>query len=305
MNPFQQIASTYYPDSTILSTWQLKGGASAQMNALELRHTDGNTQKVIVRQPNPHDLDENPDYLRNEFRLLKHLHTQGIRTQTPYFLDETRTFLPTPFMLLEYIEGEPDFNPRDLDGYIRQFAQQLARIHQIDPAHPDLAFLPNQSELVERLIDRAAHAEPTSIEGRIHDALQRTGNIAPVSPAFLHGDFWHGNFLWKNGQLQAVIDWEDAHIGNPLLDFAVCRLDWCLIFGREAMEAFTRYYQAETQINVRDLLYWDLMGALRAAPMVEEWSLMYPHFGRPDITRQIMRERHTLFVERIFQHLRH
>jgi aminoglycoside phosphotransferase (APT) family kinase protein len=301
MSNFYPHLHHHYPTSTILNIWSLKGGASAQMTAVELRHTDGSTQKVIVRQPNVADLAENPAYLNNEFRLLKHLQTQGIPVQTPYLLDETRTLLPTPYMIVQYIEGNPDFNPHDLDGYIRQFAHQLAQIHQLDPAHPDLAFLPTQTDLVERLVNRAAQADPTSLEGRIFAALQSFGEVPTTAPAFLHGDFWHGNLLWKDGHLQAVIDWEDAHIGNPLLDFAICRLDWTLIFGFEAMETFTRDYQDITALDVSHLAYWDLLGALRAAPMVEDWALMYPHFGRPDITRQTMRERHGLFVERVLK----
>jgi aminoglycoside phosphotransferase (APT) family kinase protein len=36
----------------------------------------------------------------------------------------------------------------------------------------------------------------------------------------LHGDFWPGNALWRDGALVAILDWEDAAIGDPLADVA-------------------------------------------------------------------------------------
>ncbi|MGT5522875.1 phosphotransferase family protein, partial [Escherichia coli] len=74
----------------------------------------------------------------------------------------------------------------------------------------------------------------------------------------LHGDFWPGNVLWKDGQLVAVIDWEDAQIGDPLADLGNSRLEILWASGSEAMHSFTRHYQAMTDIDFSNLPYWDL-----------------------------------------------
>ncbi len=58
----------------------------------------------------------------------------------------------------------------------------------------------------------------------------------------LHGDFWPGNTLWRMGRLTAVIDWEDAARGDPLADPGNGRLEVALLWGREAMQAFTDHY---------------------------------------------------------------
>ena len=62
----------------------------------------------------------------------------------------------------------------------------------------------------------------------------------------LHGDFWPGNILWRYGQLVAVIDWEDAALGDPLADVANSRLEILWAFGIDAMQSFTHYYQSLT-----------------------------------------------------------
>jgi aminoglycoside phosphotransferase (APT) family kinase protein len=36
----------------------------------------------------------------------------------------------------------------------------------------------------------------------------------------LHGDYWPGNVLWRDGRLVGVIGWEEAAFGDPLADLA-------------------------------------------------------------------------------------
>jgi aminoglycoside phosphotransferase (APT) family kinase protein len=59
----------------------------------------------------------------------------------------------------------------------------------------------------------------------------------------LHGDYWPGNVLWHDGKIVAVIDWEDARLGDPLIDLAMSRLDLVWICGIYAMHMFTEQYQ--------------------------------------------------------------
>ena len=55
----------------------------------------------------------------------------------------------------------------------------------------------------------------------------------------LHGDYWPGNVLWQDGRLVAVIDWEDASLGDPLADLATARVELLCRYGDDAMERFT------------------------------------------------------------------
>ena len=65
----------------------------------------------------------------------------------------------------------------------------------------------------------------------------------------LHGDFWPGNILWKDGQLVGIIDWENAAVGDPLADVANSRLEMLWAFGNDAMQSFTSQYQTVTTID--------------------------------------------------------
>lgn len=114
------------------------------------------------------------------------------------------------------------------------------------------------------------------------------------APVLLHGDFWPGNILWKNGQLAAVIDWEDAALGDPLADLAMSRLEILWAFGIDAMHRFTRQYQSMTTIDFTDLPYRDLCAALWTIPQISGWGL-------DEATERTMRERHRWFVARAFE----
>jgi aminoglycoside phosphotransferase (APT) family kinase protein len=105
----------------------------------------------------------------------------------------------------------------------------------------------------------------------------------------------------------AVIDWEDAALGDPLADFAISRFDVLCIFGREAMRSFTAQYRALMAIDYTDLPYWDLCAALRFVRMAGSdlagWAAFYPLFGRHDITEHTLREHYTFFVTQALEKL--
>jgi aminoglycoside phosphotransferase (APT) family kinase protein len=82
----------------------------------------------------------------------------------------------------------------------------------------------------------------------------------------LHGDFWPGNVLWEDGRLVAVLDWEDAAIGDPLADVANARLELLWAGGAEAKEEFTRRYRSLVPgVDLTDLPHWDRWAGLRLA----------------------------------------
>jgi thiamine kinase-like enzyme len=100
-----------------------------------------------------------------------------------------------------------------------------------------LSFLPKLDHLyTEKLKNRPVILDESLSEGRIRDMLESVWPLPRVNQAaLLHGDFWPGNILWKNGRLTAVIDWEDAALGDPVADFANSRLEILWAYGRKAM----------------------------------------------------------------------
>lgn len=122
----------------------------------------------------------------------------------------------------------------------RSCGRALARLHAIDPAtvptpdHPLPAFSPGSylDHLTDRL-DDLPDRHPT-----FRFAIDRLGDSLPSNapPAtVVHGDFRNGNLIVQNGELAAALDWELAHIGDPMEDLAwLCLRTWR--FGVDDLE---------------------------------------------------------------------
>jgi aminoglycoside phosphotransferase (APT) family kinase protein len=305
---FEQLVQKIAPQSRMLRTWPLKGGISAAMTALEIERPDGRTSRMIVRRPGDATLRRNPHAAQDEFKLLQLTHTLGLATQTPYYLDQSGEIFPTPYLVVEYIEGQPEFAPAHAADFTLQLATHLAKIHSVDRSRHDLSFLPEQAGGCAETFKPPATGATSLEQGRIREALTAAWPLARRNaPTLLHGDYWPGNLLWRGDTLVAVIDWEDATLGDPLIDFAISRLDILWIFGTDALNSFTDHYRSMMAIDYADLPYWDLCAALRLARLagadLAGWVAFFPPFGRHDITEQTLREHYRYFVGQALEKL--
>lgn len=282
----------------MLRTWELKGGVSAQVTALEIEQPDGLTKSMVVRLHGDADLKQNPHVAADEFRLLQILRSAGVAAPAPCYLDQSGEIFPRPYVVLEYVAGAREFAPATLPDYLLQLATHLSRIHAVDCSNLDLSFLPEQEKIYAgRLRERPAKVDEALSEGRIRDTLEAAWPLPQRNkPVLLHGDFWPGNILWKDGQLVAVIDWEDAQLGDPLADLANSRLEIVWAFGIEAMHSFTHDYASLTTIDFTDLPYWDLCAALRHASKSAEWATY-------EMDEETMRQGYSLFITQAFEKL--
>lgn len=290
-SPFHRILARFEPDSILLDAQPLTGGVSAQVTLLDVRRADGTTHQLIVRQHGERDRQANLDIAADEFKLLQTLHTADIPTARPYYLDTSNTIFPTPYLIIEYLQGRTIFEPTDLDSFLSQFAAYLARLHQLDITTRDLSFLPDQTNRCTAWL----HQPPAQLDTSIKEAYIRE-TLAHVWPppvhnsnVLLHGDFWPGNAIWREDRLVAMIDWEDAALGDPLWDLAVSRLDILWAFGIEAMHTYTRLYTGFNPIDLTALPHWDLCVALRPANQISQWAT-------DDAAAHRMRQRHHHFV---------
>ncbi|MCJ7623154.1 MAG: phosphotransferase [Anaerolineaceae bacterium] len=307
---FEQLVKEIAPQGRLVRTWQLKGGISAQMTGLEIEHL-GQKRRMIVRRPAAGVHKRNPHAAEDEFKLLHMTRSLGLVTPTPYHLDQSAKIFSTPYLVIEYVEGEPQFAPPDLDNFILQLAVQLARIHSADCSQLDLSFLPKQAKGFAKILgERPAKVDQSFDEGHLRDTLEAAWPFAQRNdPVLLHGDYWPGTILWQDDRLVAVIDWENAKLGDPLNDLAISRLDILWIFGVAAMNSFTQHYKSLIAIDYTDLPYWDLYAALRlvrlAGADLAAWVAFYPPYGRHDISEQTIREYYRFFINQAFEKLAH
>ncbi|GHO98042.1 hypothetical protein KSF_080900 [Reticulibacter mediterranei] len=292
---FVQIVQKFDPQSVLVRAWKLEGGVSAQVTALEIEQADGQTKKLLVRQHGEGDRTQNPQIAADEFKLLDRLHSAGLLVPAPYYLDQSCEIFPIPYIVIEYIEGASVFALDAVPDLIPQLAAQLARIHELDGSQQNFSFLPQQEKIyADKLGTSPARLDDSLDEGRIRDVLEAAGPLPQRNKSvLLHGDFWPGNILWRDGRLAGVIDWEDSRFGDPLGDLANSRLETLWAFGRDAMQRFTQCYLAKNDIDITLLPYWDLYAALKPALRLAEWA-------GDAVVEKRWREEHRWFIERAF-----
>jgi aminoglycoside phosphotransferase (APT) family kinase protein len=103
------------------------------------------------------------------------------------------------------------------------------------------------------------------LRGRLADSGERV---------FLHGDWRVGNLVVGPDGLVSVLDWEFAHVGDPLDDLA-----WPLVrawrFGRDELrlggigevEPYLEAYAATSgrEVDIEDLYAWEVLGNVKWA----------------------------------------
>jgi aminoglycoside phosphotransferase (APT) family kinase protein len=231
---------------------------------------------LLVRQHGEVDRNRNPQIARSEFKLLQVLQAEDLPVPTPYHVDESCEIFPIPVLIVEYIEGHTEFSPVNTEDCMQQLVTNLVRIHRVNLASGNLAFLP-QYEIVyaEKMSRKSRTVNDGFNTPEIQQALATIASHVQMNNAvLLHGDYWLGNILWRDGLLVGIIDWEDAMLGEPLVDLAKSRFETLWLFGMDGMNLFTETYQAlMPHLDYRFLPYWDLRLSVRKCPDIEKWII--------------------------------
>lgn len=101
-------------------------------------------------------------------------------------------------------------------------------------------------------------------------ALRRLRRRYPVAQklAMVHGDFRAGNFLYDDeGQIRAILDWEMAHIGDPLEDLA-WSLNRGFCFGKDDRRSGMALREDAIEI-------WERASGMTADPSDLEWYELF------------------------------
>jgi len=266
-------------DWRAVRAWPLPGGASAQVHAVEIEHPDGSRGRLVLRQYGAANLSADSHAAITEYRLLKLLRQARLPVPRPWHADESGAILPGPWLLIGYIDGEAITDPADLatagglTPFLGSLAQALAALHETGLRRADVPFLADAAVALPAA-NSPAPDEALS-ETVIRAALARAWPPPAVNqPVVLHGDYWPGNVLWRDGRVAGIVDWEDAMFGDPLADLGVARLELSWFFGPAAARDFTgRYLALCPAVDVGALALWDLRAALRPAGKLAGWGL--------------------------------
>lgn len=261
---FAKLVRRIDPHATLEGYRSLPGGYSADVTVLDVV-TPGGPRKLLHRLHGEVDLQQNPNVAADEFHVLQLAHAAGLATPAPVYLDATDPLFPTPSLVVEYMEGRTDLKPEDREDYVMQMAAALSRIHQMNTAGQELSFLLRLADSCAEAAERQRQTSGVNAgERQLLDLLAPRWPLPRKNtPVVLHGDYWPGNTLWKDGRLTAVIDWEDTRLGDPLFDVSNARFEILMLYGPVIMDRFTRHYESLNPVDFGCLPWWDLYTAYR------------------------------------------
>ncbi|HEY9292818.1 MAG TPA: phosphotransferase [Microlunatus sp.] len=271
---FRPVAQRVVPGARLIDVRPLPGGMSAEITVLELEHPDGGPQTLVVREYGPKNVAADAHPAGTETGLLQHLLDAGLPVPRPWYADDSAELLDGPFSVIDFIVADPP--PADWSAAAAaEFVRPLIRLHELPPGPTPLR---HYIDRVDRwLTDGPAQPDESMRETVIRERLgawwpEHTEGATRI----LHGDFWPGNTLWRDGRLVSVIDWEDAAVGDVRSDLANLRLELVWAYGPEAAVDFTERYAAAAGPDAPDLSelpYWDLVAATRPVGRLHEWGL--------------------------------
>jgi aminoglycoside phosphotransferase (APT) family kinase protein len=150
----------------------------------------------------------------------------------------------------------------------RQCGEALAGVHRIDPAvSPALAGGDQLAQLRETL-DGVGEPHPAFELGfRWLDAQRPAAGPTRV----VHGDFRNGNLVVGPDGLAAVLDWELAHLGDPLEDLGwLCVRAWRFgagprVGGFGTVDELVAGYEdaGGPTVDREALAWWEVLGTLK------------------------------------------
>jgi aminoglycoside phosphotransferase (APT) family kinase protein len=256
----------------------LIGGLDTATYRLRLRN-GGASQDFTVRIYREYEHDSAAAAQR-EFAVLTALSRVNVLAPTPILADPEGEVLGEPLMVMTFIPGAPRPPGDDADAWMRQMADALVSVHNtpLDRLPHDFRRGESPKERVDRILSRPPE-KTDPLWQAVAAALPRASALLkPNAPTLIHGDFWFGNTVWRDGRLAGIIDWDGARIDDPALDVSIALNDIVLFSGTHTAETFlARYETARGPLNA--LVFWDLVACLSPIKWLAHWVEGYQELG--------------------------
>ena len=222
---------------------------------------------------------------RREFDVLKALEGSAVAAPAVFWMDPDGRFLGAPSLVMERVAGICDYMvlncARPLEERLelaRAFLHLLVNIQATDwhgrGLGPSLG-VPDRSPAQIALDQweaeyRRVQLEPHPELDYVLVWMRRTAP-QPAAVVLVHGDFKPGNALIEGTRITAKLDWETAHLGDPLED-----LGWITnpvrqrehqIPGHWERAQIIEAYTGLTgrAVNEADLTWWNVFSCWKLA----------------------------------------
>lgn len=257
---------------------RLSGGASRETWSFTAVRGADATRLILQRQrPGVSGADRSMEV---EADVLRAAAAGGVPVPGVVAASASDEALGAAFMVVEHVEGETIARKilRD-DEYVGarpvlagQLGRAAARLHAVEPTTVPGLVEQDQVTYYRQVLDATGEPHPAfELAFRWLDA----NKPPPTATVVVHGDLRLGNVIVGHDGLRAVLDWELAHLGDPMEDLGwLCVKAWR--FGSPLpaagvgtySELFDSYAGATgTPVDPEVVRWWEVLGTLK-------WGIM-------------------------------
>ncbi len=241
-----------------------------------------------------------------EFNVLTALKPVYKPIPAPILFCDDANIIGSPFYIMERVRGiilrnrapkGMDLSPAIMKSISESAVANLAALHSIDLETTGLINMGKPEGYIKRQVDgwikRYFTAETDTIENMDKTAEWMQENVpADGTPAFIHNDYKYDNLVLDPenlNRIMAVLDWEMATVGDPLMDLGTSLGYWGEADDSDALKPFNltwlpgnltreevvQLYAATKKTVVPDMLFYYVFGSFKIGVIVQQIYARY------------------------------
>ncbi|MBI1730476.1 phosphotransferase family protein [Candidatus Acetothermia bacterium] len=268
------------------------------------------TQEYVLRRPPFGAKIKSAHDMGREFKILSRLIKVYEKLPHPLIYCEDESVIGAPFYLMERVQGvilrrEPPaglaLTRNTMERLSESFIDNLVEIHSLDLERTGLNELGHPQGYIERQITGWTERYQKARTDEIPELVQVAAWLQENQPiesgvALIHNDYKYDNLVLnpeKLAEIRAVLDWEMATVGDPLMDLGCTLSYWVDPSDPAELQALrfcpttlpgnsTRAQLAERYFQqlgkpVVDMLFYYVYGLFKLAVIIQQ---IYARYAR-------------------------
>ena len=264
-------------------------------------------QEYILRRPpfganikSAHDMER-------EYNVLSLLRKAGFtKSPEPVLLCSDENVIGAKFYLMKRLNGVilrnrvpkgMTIEPATFHQLSKAAVDQLVQLHQLDIKSSGLDQLGKPEGYVQRQVEgwtkRYFNAQTDDIAAMNEAADWMQKNIpASAKASLIHNDYKYDNLVLNPDDLteiKAILDWEMATIGDPLMDLGTTLAYWAEANDSDALKPFNltwmpgnmtrhemaQYYAEKSQTNIDNIIFYYVFGSFKVGVICQQIYYRY------------------------------
>jgi aminoglycoside phosphotransferase (APT) family kinase protein len=261
------------------------------------------TEEFVLRRP-PFGVNIKTAHdMGREYTILSHLRRVYPKAPQTLFYCDDETILGTPFYVMERVRGiilrtvipEAMVPPPALMSRIADsFIDNLVELHAVDYQAAGLGNLGRPAGYVQRQIEGWARRYQQARTDDLPELERVSAWLAEQPPseagaALIHNDYKYNNLIldvndWS--RILAVLDWEMATLGDPLMDVGAMLGYWIepgdpplmqtlrfsptMLPGNPSREALVERYIRQSGRDIPNLVFYYVYGLFKLAVIIQQ-----------------------------------